>query len=154
MSEIQAMHLGFLPSQENLRRHLVEKGYSLEFIGENINFVTSVGKTHKLAITWRSCGKILGFKFRTTGHHEPKYYNSTGLSKKQVLFNLDSRPGPKDLVVVEGELDALHATVKGLKNVVATGGSTISREQVEDAVKHGALSFTLLFDSNEVEKNE
>ena len=47
---------------------------------------------------------------------------------------------------MEGELDALFATVKGVDNVVAMAGSSITSNQIKDAVKRGVQKFTLCFD--------
>ncbi len=105
-----------------------------------------IGTTHKLTIPYRVGGIIKGFKFRTIGTHSPKYLNSTGLDKSSGFFNLSPLKGEKDIVIVEGELDCLHATAKGMDNVVALAGSTISSEQIRDSLARGAKSFTLCFD--------
>lgn len=111
--------------------------------------VGGVGTTHLLTIPYRSGSRILGFKFRevvkqTTG---TKYLNSYGLSKTTGLFGIGI--GVKDVVIVEGELDALHAQVKGATNVVATTGGRATDTQIQDAVKRGVEKFTLLFDNDE-----
>jgi len=84
----------------------------------------------------------------------PKYINSKGLDKNSGFFNIQGIKGDKDVVIVEGELDSLHATVKGVDNVVAAGGSSISSEQIKDAVRKGAKSFSICFDNEGVYKKE
>jgi hypothetical protein len=84
----------------------------------------------------------------------PKYINSKGLDKNSGFFNMLGIKGDKDVVIVEGELDSLHATVKGVDNVVAAGGSSISSEQIKDAVRKGAKSFSICFDNEGVYKKE
>ena len=111
--------------------------------------IGGVGTTHLLTIPYRNGSRLLGFKFRevvdtSTG---TKYLNSYGLQKSTGLFGMGI--GAKDLVIVEGELDALHAQVKGANNVVATTGGKASDTQIEDAVKRGVERFTLLFDNDE-----
>lgn len=111
--------------------------------------IGGVGTTHLLTIPYRSGSRILGFKFRevvkqTTG---TKYLNSYGLSKTTGLFGIGI--GVKDVVIVEGELDALHAQVKGATNVAATTGGRATDTQIQDAVKRGVEKFTLLFDNDE-----
>lgn len=148
-----------------------------------INVDSRIGSTHVLTIPYRSGGVIKGFKFRlldisvdmlevtnrpVPGSTEwdyleerrrednkaiPKYLNSKGLDRNSGFFNMQGVKGDKDVVIVEGELDSLHATIKGVDNVVATGGSSISSEQIKDAVKKGAKSFSICFD-NEPEKEE
>lgn len=146
--EVKAMELGYIPSQDKLFKYLQGKGYSQTQIEEAVKIKTDtrIGSAHKLTLPYRSGGHIKGFKFRTIGEATPKYLNSSGLDKQGGLFNLSPLKGDKDLVIVEGELDALHATVKGVENVVALGGSSISPEQVQDAKRKGARSFTICLD--------
>jgi DNA primase catalytic core len=145
--DIEAMELGYIPSQDQLYKYLHEtKGHAKELIEESLKLNKAIGDTHSLTIPYRSGGSIKGFKFRTVGDATPKYLNSTGLDRSGGFFNLSGISGDKDVVIVEGELDSLHATVKGLENVVATGGSSVNSEQVKDAIRRGAKSFTICLD--------
>lgn len=146
--EVKDMELGYIPSQEKLFKYLNGKNYSQGLIDEaiKINTDTRIGTTHKLTIPYRSGGSIRGFKFRTVKDATPKYLNSSGLDRIGGFFNLLGIKGDKDIVIVEGELDSLNSTVKGVGNVVATGGSSINPEQIKDALRRGARSFTLCFD--------
>ena len=152
--DIKAMELGYIPDQDKLFKYLLSKGYTQGLIDEVVKLNKGIGSTHRLTIPYRSGGSIKGFKFRTTGDATPKYLNSTGLDKSGGFFNLLGVKGDKDLVIVEGELDSLHATAKGVENVVATGGSSISSDQVKDAVRRGAKSFTLCFDTEPGKEEE
>ena len=151
MEDVEAMGLGYLPSWEQLRTYLVGKGYQEQAIEEalTIGKDRQLGDTHTLAIPYRTGSRIQGYAFRTVTGAEPKYLNSAGMDRKAGLFNLSPLKGTKDLVVVEGYLDALHATVKGLENVVAVGAASLSREHVEDAVAKGARAVTLCFDADQ-----
>jgi len=146
--DVKAMELGYIPDQEKLFKYLLSKGYSKSLIDEVVTIKTDtrIGSTHRLTIPYRSGGAIKGFKFRTTGDATPKYLNSKGLDRIGGFFNLLGLKGDKDVVIVEGELDSLHATARGVENVVATGGSSISSDQVRDAIRRGAKRFTLCFD--------
>jgi len=146
LEEVEAMEVGFIPGQDKLFSYLKNKGFSEELIKENIKLDQRIGNTHALTIPYRSGGSIKGFKFRTIDELTPKYLNSTGMDKTGGFFNLTAIKGEKDLVIVEGELDSLSATVKGVENVVATGGSSINSNQVKDAIKRGAKKFTICFD--------
>jgi DNA primase catalytic core len=152
-ADIKAMELGYIPDQAKLNTYLLGKGYSQEIINEAVKLNKGIGDTHKLSIPYRSGGSVKGFKFRTIGEATPKYLNSTGLDRLGGFFNLSGIKGDKDIVIVEGELDSLSATARGLDNVVSTGGNNISPDQVKDAVKRGAKSFTLCLD-NEPGKEE
>jgi len=149
LEDIKTMELGYIPDQEKLFKYLLGKGHSQSLIDEVVTIKTDtrIGSTHRLTIPYRSGASIKGFKFRTVGDATPKYLNSTGLDRKGGFFNLLGIKGDKDLVIVEGELDSLSATARDVENVVATGGSSISSDQIRDAIKRGAKSFTLCFDT-------
>lgn len=115
--------------------------------------IGGVGTTHLLTIPFRVGSQIKGFKFRhigqlkdDTGKDYEKYRNTKGLQKGTYLYGIGI--GIKDLVLVEGELDALHAKVKGIGNVAATTGGKATEKQIQDAVRRGVDKFTLLFDSD------
>lgn len=145
--DIKAMELGYIPAQDKLFTYLLSKGHSQSLIDELIKLKKDIGSTHKLTLPYRSGGYIKGFKFRTIGDETPKYINSINLDINGGFFNLLGIKGDKDVVIVEGELDSLSATVKGVDNVVACGGSNISPEQIQDAIRKGAKSFTICFDT-------
>lgn len=144
--DVRAMELGYIPSQDKLFKYLLSKGYSQSLVDEVVKLNKGIGSTHRLTIPYRSGGSVKGFKFRTVGDATPKYLNSTGLDRLGGFFNLSGIKGDKDVVIVEGELDSLSASARGVENVVATGGSSIAPEQVKDAIKRGAKSFTLCLD--------
>lgn len=144
--DVKAMELGYIPDQAKLFKYLLSKGYSQSLIDETVKLTSRIGSTHSLTIPYRSGGSVRGFKFRTIGEETPKYLNSTGLDRMGGFFNLLGVKGDKDVVIVEGELDCLSASAKGVDNIVATGGNSISSDQVKDAIKRGAKSFTLCLD--------
>lgn len=153
--DVKAMELGYIPSQDKLYKYLTEtKNYNKNLVDEVVKLNKGIGSTHRLTIPYRSGGSVKGFKFRTVGDHKPKYLNSTGLDRLGGFFNLSGIKGDKDVVIVEGELDSLSATAKGVENVVATGGSSIAPEQARDAIKRGAKSFTLCFDKEPNKEEE
>ena len=152
--DVKAMELGYIPDQAKLFKYLLTKGYSQSLIDEVVKLNIGIGSTHRLTIPYRSGGSVKGFKFRTVGDATPKYLNSTGLDRLGGFFNLSGIKGDKDVVIVEGELDSLSATARGVENVVATGGSSISSDQVRDAIRRGARSFTLSFDTEPGKEEE
>lgn len=152
--DVKAMELGYIPSRDKLFKYLLNKGYSQSLIDEVVKLNKGIGSTHKLTIPYRSGGSIKGFKFRRVGDATPKYLNSTRMDKLGGFFNLLGIKGDKDVVIVEGELDSLSATVRGVENVVATGGNNIASDQVKDAIKRGAKSFTLCFDTEPGKEEE
>jgi len=151
--DIKNMELGYVPSQDRLTNYLLSKGHNKETINDFIQD-TRIFKTHKLSIAYRTGAYFKGFKFRTTGEDKPKYINSTGLDKSGGFFNLSGLKGDKDLVIVEGELDSLHASVKGVENVVSIGGSKPSIEQIRNAIQRGAKAFTICLDREPYKEEE
>ncbi|MFP4528862.1 MAG: DnaB-like helicase C-terminal domain-containing protein [Candidatus Kapaibacterium sp.] len=147
--DIRTMELGYCPPQSRINSYLdkkIEKGvFAPEVVAEALAMLNkSIGNTHILSIPYRSGGQIKGFKFRTINPDiSPKYMNTTGMDKSGGFFNLAGISGDKDIVIVEGELDALHASAKGIPNVVASGGKSVHPAQISDAIRRGAKSFTI-----------
>lgn len=118
---------------------------------------------HLLAIPYRNRDRLLGFTFRdVTGSlgGGDKYRFTFGLAKKANLFGLSglrltgNKEKDRTLTIVEGQLDALHAQLEGLENVVATGGVNISTEALTEAKKMGVERVVLILDTEDTpEKN-
>lgn len=133
--EIRKAKLGYI--NEQIKKSLNSSDYQAK----------ELGTTHRLVIPVVSGTSIRGFKFRATQETTgSKYLNTFGLNKRGGFFNMSVTN--TDAVIVEGELDALHASVKGATNVVATIGGAVSEEQVKDAMRRGVKTFTLLFDND------
>ena len=114
------------------------------------------GTTYTLAIPYRSGGRILGFKLRTIEETvKPKYKNTEGLPKKASLFGLTplkltgNGEKDRDITIVEGELDALRAQVRGVENIVASAGLDVGEEALEEAKRRGVKRVTILVDVEE-----
>lgn len=147
--DIDAMQVGCITSQGALRKHLKSKGYTDTDL-EQIKLHEAIGNTHTLTIPLREPGgKLRGISVRTISDAQPKYLYSTGLIKADLLFNLRAITGKKDLVIVEGLLDALLCSARKIDNVVALGSKTLNKAQLETAVKYGAQKITLCLDNEE-----
>jgi len=103
---------------------------------------------------------IQGFGGKPHGLHTndcpDEVFFTTGLQekfmcKKTPLFNLNEARGQDrdTLIVVEGFLDALISSQRGLEGVVATGGASLTEAQLENALRYGVKSFVLAFDNDE-----
>lgn len=129
-----------------------ELGYISAAEATAIKAQRSVGDFYTLSIPLRTGSTIYGFKFRTIQaetNGKDKYTYLYGTEKKGNLFGLtgiQQRQGA--IVVVEGELDALHAQVRGINGVVATGGGKLTEELLTAATKRGIKRITLLFDKD------
>ena len=154
--DISRFHFGFVTTWNDVIRFItLQKGFRLEELDgvcgvRNEEGYTAVGKTHTLAIPYLCAGRIKGFLFRCIegGRPGPKYIATEGLDRKSVFFNMPAGP-IREIVVVEGEMDALKATAAGVEGVVAIGGSELAgerRRQVEDAFRRGVRRITLCLD--------
>lgn len=120
-----------------------------------ISLPYGVGTDFVLAIPYISGGSIRGFKFRAIDTRKDKYRNSKGLPKKAFLFGLTGlkltgdREKDRDLTIVEGELDALHAQAIGIDNIVAAAGGEISPEALIEVKAKGIKRITILFDTED-----
>jgi DNA primase catalytic core len=147
--DIKTMELGYIPDQESLHKHLESKGFTKEEIKEGLNLTNGIGSTNRLSIPFRSGGNLKGFVFRATEEGaKTKYLNSTGLSRGESFFNISSLKGDKDLIVVEGYLDALICEARGIDNVVGLGSNKVTSEQIKDAIRRGAKKITLCLDGD------
>ena len=160
--QIAELNFGFVPDWNKVVRYItIEKGFRLEELDEvcgvrNSEGYTAVGKTHTLAIPYVCAGELKGFLFRRIddSREGPKYIANAGLDRKSVFFNMPSHAG--NIIVVEGEMDALKATAEGFCNVVAIGGSDITGErirQVEEAFIRGVNTITLCLDMDAMKEN-
>lgn len=136
-SEIQEAELGYISKDE----------------ATTINAQRSVGEFYALSIPLRSGSTLYGFKFRTIKREtngQDKYTYLYGTEKRSNLFNLTGiQQEDGTMIVVEGELDALHAQVRGINGVVATGGGKLTGELLDVATARGIKRITLLFDKDE-----
>ena len=155
--QASGLRLGFVPDWSKVVRYVtIDKKFRLEELDEvcgvrNSDGYTSVGKYHLLSIPYECGGVLKGFLFRRIDdtREGPKYIATANLDRKSAFFNIAADRDPKEIVVVEGEMDALKAAAEGIANVVAIGGSEISgerRRQVEDALRRGATKITLCLD--------
>lgn len=154
---IDKLEFGFVPSWDKVEKYITAP--RMRFTKEDLEDAckvmsedgyTTIGKKHVLAIPYRCGGDLKGFIFRAVDSDtQPKYKANTGLDRKSCFFNIADNRDPKDIIVVEGEMDALTATAVGIENVVAIGGSDISGErrmQVYDAIGRNTKKIILCLD--------
>lgn len=135
--------------------------------GEQKSIPYGVGITHTLVVPYVSNNTIKGFKFRhlkkvliKDNKEISKYYNNTGLPKGTSLFGFHglqmtgNREKDRDLTIVEGELDCLHAQVMGMKNIVAVAGSSLDVAALQKVKAKGVVRITLLFDTEETPEKQ
>ncbi|MCX6841644.1 MAG: toprim domain-containing protein [candidate division WOR-3 bacterium] len=151
--ELKGTEIGAFPPQGEITRFLASINvanpsdtlYALGLAGHGL------GETHKLAIPYRGpAGRLKGFAVRTTDPRmEPKYLY-TGRLERDTLFNLHQTraSGQSELILVEGYMDALMATGRGLPGVVALGAACLTEKQLEDALRCRTKRFTLALNND------
>ncbi len=148
VEEIVAMELGFFPpkdqvmaflsasNQEDLRTHPLLSTYGF-------------GDAYQLVIPYRDPhNRLKGLIVRTVHPNiKPKYKFSSG-TEKDSFFLLHRARGEKEIIVVEGFLDALAGFQRGIKGIVAIGGAAVSKNQIESAIAFGIERCTLALDND------
>ncbi len=99
-------------------------------------------------------GKVIGFGGRVLGDGEPKYLNSPEtvlFNKSRTLFGLDLARraiGKEDMaVVVEGNFDTISLHAAGVRNVVATCGTSLTRDHLR-VLKRYTRRIVLVYDGD------
>ena len=148
---IKEMWLGYASPEE--AKTLEEKGK----VGINCRV-----EDFPLSIPYLSGGQIMGFCFRYISEEAKAKYgknkyrktNSLKDMEKENPFGLLSNTLNKGtnrkagVILVEGELDALHAIAVGIENVIATSGGKIEPETVEVLKKKGYKEINIILDTD------
>ena len=142
--EIEGMELGFFPFKRWVKKGMIKLLNSIGFNKKDF------GKTHKIVIPCRDPeGTLKGFIVRRLDNIRPRYLYNEGM-ERGTLFNLNKAKGQEHIIVVDGYFDALITTQKGIKGVVATAGIRITDKILEDLIRYGTKSITLIPDNDEV----
>lgn len=95
-----------------------------------------------------SAGRAAGFGGRAMGDAEPKYLNSPETKvyhKGRYLYGLrEARPsmrGAREIILVEGYMDLLSLQQGGFRNVVASSGTALTREQARTIARYADKVF-------------
>lgn len=136
--------LGFAPPRwDALRDHLERKGCGTEELAA-LGLVTRGEKgtyydrfrNRIIFPVWNASGRVIGYGGRVLDDGQPKYLNSPEtpiFHKGQALYAMHlARQAVRNegcVVVVEGYLDAIAAHQFGIRNTVASLGTSLTREQ-------------------------
>ena len=155
--------IGYAPDGfDNLYKFLKAKGYSDEDLKDSGLF--TVSKKGNLIDLFRgrlivpifdSFGKIIAFGGRNLGPELPKYVNSPDslvYKKQNHLYALNFVPrSSKQLIIVEGYMDAIAMHQAGIDNAVAALGTSFTDSQLRLASKF-AEEVVFFFDSDKAGK--
>lgn len=170
--QITSFKLGFFPDKDKFILLLTNAGYSKEagkqLIEQYFLGILDINKYQKgreetknrITFTWfNHDGNIAGFTIRKPTDKEgieARYVNNKGLGKADHLFNLTREAEGKNIVIVEGQLDALAGTYFALPqeemkryHFVAISGNNISERQVTSLKALNCKRVILLLDNDE-----
>ena len=92
-------------------------------------------------------GKAIGLHGRALSEDMTlKYYNDSGFKIKEHLFNYDGCEKGKDIIVVEGAINAMSFHEKGFTNVVATFGTQFTAKQIQLLFSLAPENIVICFD--------
>ncbi len=144
---VRAFQIGYAPAGwDNLIKHMVSKGIKaseLELLGLAVKNRrgTAYYDRFRNRITlpiYDAAGRMVGFGSRALDDSKPKYLNTPEtpfFNKRHLLYGLHlAKEAIREkgfAVVVEGYMDVIAAHQYGVKNVVASLGTALTREQVK-----------------------
>lgn len=158
---VQDFSIGLSLEKNMLSKVLLKKGYkdklleNLGLIYKNGNEIVDVFQNRIMFPIHNLDGQVVGFTARCYLKDDiPKYLNTkeTYIFKKgNILFNYhrakDAIRLQKEVIVVEGNMDAIRLHSVGIKNVVALMGTSLTKEQV-DALKKLRCKIILMLDND------
>jgi DNA primase catalytic core len=149
--EIKLLPIGYYPSAGELKRHLISKGFS----NEDWKDTGCVWKDMERYITflWNDASgrplTIYGRYFKQfPPEGKPKTLATPGAKTKQspLYFDRALKAGHKEIILVEGVLDAALLQAKGDTRVGAYVAASCSGDQIETLKRRGITKITLCGD--------
>ena len=160
-AEIELMELGALTDAKKLQKHLLE----LDFTNKELETAGLFKKNsqgnyychfwqHPLITLWKdSTGRAIGMVGRAIKNEaEPKYLYTPSMKRDVGLLGLTKARGRRQIMLVEGVMDVKLLQAKGVHNVVATGGTSLSKEQLRSLELAGCEVLYLAFDNDNAGK--
>lgn len=165
-NQIKEVGLGYAPNSWNsLHNFLTKKNFSEKDL-ETAGLIKRGNKGYYDVYRGRVMfplenqgGKVVGFAGRTIINEDPKYINTKDtpvFNKSQFIFNLNRAKTEirrkNEVIVTEGEFDAITPYLKGIKNVVALKGTAFTADQAK-LLKRYAETAIIFFDSDSAGDN-
>lgn len=168
---IDEFQIGFAPTTDILRNFVIEKnidyqllrksGLFIEKSVEQVNSSQNMGDRFKNRIMFPirdENGRTIAFSGRilnSIDKNVPKYLNSPETSifnKREILFNLDKAKASvrqnKSIILFEGFMDVLSAYRAGIKNGVASMGTSLTDEQIRILARY-AKNLSICYDGDD-----
>lgn len=158
---IKEFEIGLSLNDNNVSKLLKTKNYTddeltnIGLCGKKDNFLYDIFRNRIMFPLHDTLGKVVGFSGRIYNNEpENKYVNSKEsiiFKKGKMLYNYErafnySRE-KKQIIVVEGFMDVIRLYTIGIKNVVATMGTAITKEHA-DLIRKLSKNVILCFDGD------
>lgn len=158
---INEFEIGLSMHDNNVSKLLEKKGYDVNELidiglcGKKDNFIYDIFRNRIMFPLYNLDGKPVGFSGRIyNGEKDSKYVNSKEsiiFKKGNLLYNyhraLSHAREKHQIIVVEGFMDVIRLYTIGIKNVVATMGTAITKEHANLLMKL-SKNIVLCFDGD------
>lgn len=158
---INEFEIGLSMNDNNVSKLLEKKGYGVNELidiglcGKKDNFIYDIFRNRIMFPLYNLDGKPVGFSGRIyNGEKDSKYVNSKEsiiFKKGNLLYNyhraLSHAREKHQIIVVEGFMDVIRLYTIGIKNVVATMGTAITKEHANLLMKL-SKNIVLCFDGD------
>ena len=158
---IKEFEIGLSLNDNSLNKLLLNKGFTNEELidiglcGNKDNFMYDIFRNRIMFPLYNNDGKTVGFSGRIyNGENENKYVNSKEsviFKKGLLLYNyhkaLEYAREKRQIIIVEGFMDVIRLYTIGIKNVVATMGTAITKEHA-DLIRKLSKNIILCFDGD------
>lgn len=158
---INEFEIGLSMNDNNVSKLLEKKGYDVNELidiglcGKKDNFIYDIFRNRIMFPLYNLEGKPVGFSGRIyNGEKDSKYVNSKEsiiFKKGNLLYNyhraLSHAREKHQIIVVEGFMDVIRLYTIGIKNVVATMGTAITKEHANLLMKL-SKNIVLCFDGD------
>lgn len=162
---IKEFEIGLSMNDNNVSKLLDKKGYDVNDLvdiglcGKKGNFIYDTFRNRIIFPLYNLTGQVVGFSGRIyNGEDESKYINSKEsviFKKGTLLYNYHRAAfyarDKREIIVVEGFMDVIRLYTIGIKNVVATMGTAITKDHAE-LIKKLSKNVVLCFDGDKAGK--
>ena len=165
LEDIKTFDIGLSFDDNNLNKLLEKKGYSIDEM-KKLGLVSTKAEIYDIFFNrimfpiHNLDGKCVGFTGRIYKDKSIAKYlgskESNIYKKSNILFNYhrakDTIKFNKEMIIVEGNMDAIRLYISGIKNVVALMGTALTKEQIAIIKKLRCKVILMLDNDNAGEK--
>jgi len=166
---IKKFGLGYAPdSMEGLLQHASKEGINEMYLAEaglikyseHNQKAYDVFRGRLMFPIFNPSGKVIGFGGRIMGDKQgPKYINSPQTkvyNKSEVMYGIHTARNEirkaESAILVEGYMDVISLWQHGIKNVVATSGTSVTNEQMR-LLKNYSENLLMVYDADSAGQN-